>query len=173
MRIEPPPGSDMPPFIVPLSPGDAGVIETLAAMSAVARDAAESPAFSRYHEHAGIDPLGYSYFLFTLLKARVDFQRDPARVEWVQHPAAMLAEIERKGVIWGDCDDRALLGVTIALASGYQPYWVVIGQDAGAPFQHVYFGIRGGLVIDPQETNRADDEAPHVRRLEIDLQSRN
>ena len=69
---------------------------------------------------------------------RFSFVRDPQNVEFLKSPAYMLGEWDRTGRITGDCDDAAILGASVALASGYRVRWVLLGFTPGAPFKHVY-----------------------------------
>lgn len=70
--------------------------------------------------------------------SRFHFVRDPSGVELLKSPAYMLGEWERTGRITGDCDDAAILGASIALASGYRVRWVLLGFHPRHPFKHVY-----------------------------------
>ncbi len=70
--------------------------------------------------------------------SRFQFVRDPSGVELLKSPAYMLGERDRTGRIAGDCDDAAILGAAIALATGYRVRWVLLGFTPGAPFKHVF-----------------------------------
>lgn len=172
IRVEPPTAGGELAWTLP--PGDEGVYETLAAMEAVARDAAQR---STCRAIAGV---GYELTmrswtpvrLWTWLRDHVQFERDPARLEWLQHPerfGVRALNAKYMGKAKGDCDDRALLGAGIALALGWPVSWKVIGAHAGGPFQHVYFVVHGErdddgyFAVDPQETKVPGDEAPHAR----------
>jgi hypothetical protein len=69
---------------------------------------------------------------------RFKFVRDPVGVELLKSPAYMVGEWERTGRITGDCDDAAILGASIALASGYRVRWVLLGFAPAAPFKHIF-----------------------------------
>lgn len=169
--VEPPPlpGLGAAPLRLPLPDGDAGVMNTLAAMSALARDAAALPivrAFAmadRERRAPDADQLWH-----TLARA-VKFKRDPDRLELLRHPAGLIRDmaVSRRAAL-GDCDDRAVLGASIALARGWPCSLRVIGQRADGPYQHVYLVLdgvpgRGSVAIDPQETNKVGAEAAHER----------
>ncbi len=70
--------------------------------------------------------------------SRFKFVRDPRDVELLKSPAYMLGEWDRTGRITGDCDDAAILGASVALASGYRVRWVLLGFEKGRPFKHVF-----------------------------------
>lgn len=92
--------------------------------------------------------------VYSFLRAKLDFARDPEGVELVRHPDQMIAEYERTGRMHGDCDDLACLGAALCRARGYQAVLIVAGRKAQGPFEHVYYGIVvNGLTIpfDPQE----------------------
>lgn len=72
------------------------------------------------------------------LVRRFRFVRDPRGVELLKSPAVMLEEWAQHGEVSGDCDDAAILGASVALASGYRVRWVVLGFIRGGPLAHVY-----------------------------------
>ncbi len=76
--------------------------------------------------------------------SRFKFVRDPSGVELLKSPAYMLGEWDRTGRITGDCDDAAILGASLALASGYRVRWVLLGFEPGAPFKHVFAEAQKG-----------------------------
>ncbi|MBS0187218.1 MAG: hypothetical protein JSS51_04060 [Planctomycetes bacterium] len=114
--------------------GDAGTDDTIAAMIAVAQNAATTMREDLRFLFGALD-------IYRALDMFVDFKADPERVELVRHPAQMIAEIRASGSTKGDCDDRATLGVSAMLAS-YMPnvVLVVAGSKVDQDFQHVYCG---------------------------------
>lgn len=72
------------------------------------------------------------------LVRRFTFVPDPRGVELLKSPRYMLQEWEQDGEIRGDCDDAAILGASLALASGYRVRWILLGFHPGHPFKHVY-----------------------------------
>lgn len=75
---------------------------------------------------------------------RFRFVRDPQGVELLKSPSVMLQEWEIGGEATGDCDDAAILGAAVALASRYRVRWVVLGFHRGGPFGHVYAEVWDG-----------------------------
>lgn len=149
-----------------LSGGDRGTRETLAAMAELVRDAARRPDVRRFARamKANQWPLGS---LWRVLRSRVVFEADPPGQELVRHPSQLLAEILSAGTARGDCDDRAMLGASLARAMGYQVAFVTIGRDPAAEMEHVYFAVRVGgrwTPLDPQEVSRPGREVHHARR---------
>lgn len=76
------------------------------------------------------------------LTRRFQFVRDPRGVELLKSPQVMLEEWERSGRATGDCDDAAILGAAVALASGYRVRWVLLGFRKSGPYGHVYAEAR-------------------------------
>lgn len=73
------------------------------------------------------------------------FARDPAGVEMVSRPGAMLDEFRCVGYITGDCDDAAVLGAAIGKAVGFPARFVVLGfHGPRSPFTHVFTELMEG-----------------------------
>jgi hypothetical protein len=170
LAVAPPLGDDRPPLRVILTPGDAGIYQTLSVMESVARDATRSRLIPMLAAHARY-PSSVAAGLWSVL-SRVVFRADETGVEALQHPTraasiVLAYETYRGEPFRGDCDDRAMLGASLALVLGVRVGYRVVGQRADGPFQHVYLVVqeRGGevIAIDPQETAALGDEPPHER----------
>jgi hypothetical protein len=57
------------------------------------------------------------------------FRRDPWGVEWVTAPERQLAIIRARGLIYGDCDDAAVLGATLGRAAGFSGDFVLLSFE--------------------------------------------
>lgn len=172
LRIEPAPFTDAEPFVEPLPGGDDAVIRTLEAMRELVAHELPNPLVQSLAAQVGRPGRTYAnaIALFKLMRERVRFNRDPARLEWLQRPSRLAAEIMVRGQAVGDCDDRAMLAASLALALGMRPAFVVIGTRADGPYEHVYYALWMGEVarwqpFDPQEVAEPFREAPHERKL--------
>jgi hypothetical protein len=143
-----------------LAKGDAGIWQTLAAMSELSRNAAKSEpigtlaAIARTLNHREPLPLGAIY---TMMKNCATFRADPLGVEWLRDPAAVAALIvaNKKPLI--DCDDRAMLTASIIIACGGRALFGVCSRqdEPLGPFVHVFPGAEmpagNALWLDAQE----------------------
>ena len=121
------------PAMVSLSPPDERtgstdrqVLETLWLMKAIAHDAV--PDVPRY----GTPPEIYDF-----VRQHMKFRADPAHAEKLIHPGQLAQDIERDGIGFGDCDDRAMLQAAMLLKIGSPCAFVVMGRDRLGNFQHV------------------------------------
>ncbi len=157
---------------LPLADGDAGTMQTLAAMRAVIHDAAESAhvrgiaAGLAAGKWTGRD---VADAVFYWVKPRCRFQADPPGVEHLRHPHQLLSEISAAGVALCDCDDVSMLTAAILTAANLTAVLTVCAREPG-PFEHVYTGVLIGgerYALDPQEFASPGEEAPAVRRHTI------
>jgi transglutaminase-like putative cysteine protease len=106
------------------------------------------------------------------LNRRFRFVRDPQGVELLKSPEVMLQESDLQGEAAGDCDDAAILGASVALASGYRVRWVVLGFQRGGPYGHVYAEANDGHGWQDFDVTRPAQFPPGLkahRRLVIPL----
>lgn len=156
-----------------LSAGDAGTVETLAAMQALVDASANDPRVVKrwkiLREYqamelgagAGDDSVLPPWRLvWNLTREHVRFAADPRRAELIREPLYaldMLAEARERAVkakgrgaayaIPGDCDDRAVLGATLSRLEGYDVAFVTLSQHPDGAWQHVLWAIAGGPVL--------------------------
>lgn len=116
-------------------------VQTLSRMADLTRDAVT-------HEEMrdaaiGIHQMSYgdNYYSFpqtvkAWLTNRYVFTSDPG--EMLIHPLKQLADLQRRGVIYGDCDDVAMLSAAILAAMGYQVRFKAIILAADGSFRHVF-----------------------------------
>jgi len=155
-------GQAEPARWVSLPYGEAGTWATVAAMRQVAREAARNPFIvdTARAIHAG-DPVQ----LRNWLQAHFRFQLDPQVYEAIWTPLAQLQQISRRGYALGDCDDAAVLGAALALASGLPVRFVLLAFDRGM-YSHVY-AEAGGIELDV--TKPSQRVAPAVRRASVEV----
>jgi hypothetical protein len=156
-----------------LSPGDAGTVQTLAAMQALvdasAQDRRVVNAWKMLREiqavelgtRAGADSVLPPWRLvWQLTRHHVRFAADPKRAELIREPLYVLdtlAEARERVVrskgrdavyaVPGDCDDRAVLGATLSRLEGYDVAFVTLSDQPGGAWKHVLWAIRGGPVL--------------------------
>jgi Transglutaminase-like superfamily len=117
------------PFVTVLQPGDAGTEDTLLAMREMAH--ASVPVLPPWlPTDAGA--------IHDWLAAHVRFRADPIDRETVESPAAMLDQVMRQGVAYGDCDDLAVLAAGLGLRAGLVPRFRVVAFDRYGPYAHVW-----------------------------------
>lgn len=158
------------PLAFDLAQGDAGTEQTLGAMKAIARHAAMTPRVQTIGR-AIIDAARRlrntdAAQLWHAMNEMMTFQRDPPRIEELNYPTEYLSGLTSRRL--GDCDDRATLGASLALAMGLVPEFVVMGTRADGPFEHVYLRVvnpdGSTFAIDPQETETPGAEVPAARK---------
>lgn len=74
--------------------------------------------------------------MYSVLIGSTRFVRDPTRKEAIQSPRAMLAEVGKRGVTSGDCDELSTLLATMLSAIGHEPRFRFGARDSG--WQHVW-----------------------------------
>lgn len=123
-----------------LPPGDLGTDCSIAAMRAIAEDAAESSdrvkKLARMLNGHGLGPLN----LYNWCRAHAKFRRDTPGFEHVRHPDQVLRQIEAEGIAEIDCDCLATLACAVLLRMHWRPAFVVVArQPAPEPFAHVFW----------------------------------
>lgn len=174
--VEPTPAAAIagtPPLRLQLEPGDVGTDTTVAAMLELVRDAApqiDLPKAWRSKKYLRGQLYSWLQFAFR-------FRADVRGQERLQNPLALWAQL-RNGPVEGDCDDLTALACTILAAAGIPCSIIVVGKKAGAPFQHVFYGIGAGTGItdqlpadvrpfDPQENTPPGRMPPGVQRVRV------
>jgi hypothetical protein len=134
--------------IGPIQHGPKGTDETVAAIWGIVKDAAADPGIKLVARR-----LGHPEELYHYLRAHVRFVPDPAGVELIRTPQAILRTIQKRGFATGDCDDLATFGAALLRAMGREPVLVVTGRPRkGSPraFRHILFGFVAERVAWPR-----------------------
>lgn len=101
------------------------------------------------------------------------FVRDPVGVEWIYHPASMLAAVAREGYVHGDCDDIAVLTATMGMAVGYPARFVAVAFASDAPMSHVWAELldsaTGWTVCDPSRELQPLGALTIARRIVMEV----
>ncbi len=63
----------------------------------------------------------------------IPYFRDPASVEWLRDPVALVEEIEKHGKVRADCDEVAMLIAALWMAAGNDAEFVTVSFSAGPP----------------------------------------
>jgi len=158
-----------------LAQGDAGVMQTLAAMWAVIDDAARSPIVQRVA--AGLRQSGNQLqAVYDWIVDHVEFARDPWHIEHLRHPEQLIVEAAQEGVARGDCDDVAMLGASLLRWLEFEPVLIVVGRFVDRPYEHVFFGEYLGfdgsgrrlvIAMDPQQRVPIGQWPPGVVRTAV------
>jgi hypothetical protein len=136
-----------------LPSGDAGIAATVAAMQATIDDAVAAATTGRalrlvaqeVSAAAGTPgAVPFARELWNWLADHVHFQRDPAAVELLRAPGALLACIDQDGECEGDCDDLAMLAASILAVAGLRPVLITVGRRRTGQLEHVFAGVRLG-----------------------------
>jgi hypothetical protein len=166
---------------LPLDKGDAGIDQTAAAMAAVIHSAAASAIVQDFTARMipkDVSPEGRAVRVYYVLQQVLYYKADPKGVEMLRHPDQLVTEInaaastntDKTGC---DCDDVAMLGAAMLLASGIDAALIVMAAKPGGEFIHVYFAARipdpttgkmRTLPLDPQETKTPFTERKAARR---------
>ena len=119
--------------------GDAGALETLHHMAAIAREAAIDPLVREVAAvlawRTGTDAGAQARRLRGWLAGRVGFLRDPIVAEAVHRPATLIRDIAQRGRVEVDCDDVAVLAAALGMAIGLRARFVILGRDG---WEHVF-----------------------------------
>lgn len=116
--------------------GDAGILETLRAMSDLTLQDAADPLIQETSTRI-LGETGGPLELRAWLDARFRFADDPPSHELVRSPRTQLLDLEERGWIEGDCDDAAVLAAALGIAAGYRARWVVVALG-WRPYEHVW-----------------------------------
>ena len=165
--------SAAPLWRVPLAGGDAGILQTLAAMRRDARTFAAVPALRTYARGlAGTASRAAQYQrLRAFLATNTTYADDPADTELIRTGYEQLRRITARGRVAGDCDDVATLSAGLARALGARARFVVLGFDDPGPlaaYAHVYtdMEVAPGVWRDFDLT-RTPTTPPATRRWEV------
>ena len=129
-----------------LPQGDAGVVLTIAAMTAIVHDAVQNSAIVRdvaaaLQRSASRDGRDVGEEVYWWLVQRVRFQRDPQGVEKLRTPDQMLTTIHSAGFDKVDCDELATLAAALLRVMGKFPAFIVMSLQPKRPFHHVFYGL--------------------------------
>jgi hypothetical protein len=119
-----------------------GVMRTLELMRELANQPGEVVELeaARLWELARGDGNAFPGVLRRYLEEHTRYEDDPYNVELLREPAYALHVIQEDGVLWGDCDDVAVLGAALALAVGLPSRFKVLAW--AGPLSHVYAEVR-------------------------------
>jgi len=136
-------------------------------MAALAREAANDPAFVFIIEENAIGPSSPADLRYIDLWIRQRFKYRNEREEVVRTPQAMIEEWLRTGDFEGDCDDISTLAAAILLVNHLPATFVAIRWNADDPeFKHV-FTESNGYILDA--TVRPGTEYREIERIEYVL----
>lgn len=132
--------------VAPLAPENLGTFQTVGSMERLVDEASRTPAV-RYAAEEIVrssnvregDERGEVGAVFDWVKRHYHYLADPYGFEQIKTPALMLAEIERNGEYFGDCDDATVLVLALLKSIGY-PVAAVVMSSVGnltGRFNHV------------------------------------
>lgn len=103
---------------------------------------------------------------------RVPYLRDPATVEWVRDPVALLEEIQKHGIVRADCDEIAILIAALWMSVGNRADFATVGFERGGPATHVLARcfvpkLDVPIICDPVAGTRELKMAQSVRFFDI------
>jgi len=92
------------------------------------------------------------------VKRKVRYVRDPNNIEYLQDPVDLVKHIQNN-TAQGDCDDQALLTITLLLSVGVQPFLRAVRYtdlSSGGNYNHIYvvvyernpYGQKQRIVLD-------------------------
>jgi len=131
--------------------GKAGTIETLRIMRQIVNRDSADPFVRKTAEAIVRDCRGHDFgcevkALFTFVRDRITYRRDPLTTEYVQDSRRTL----ESGI--GDCDCKVVLLCSLLQSLGHRTKFIVIGTDADN-FSHVYCAVymrgAGWVALDP------------------------
>lgn len=157
-----------------IPPGDPGAEETLVTMHQMVQQALREPVLvaeaRRIVAVAPGDVDGAIERIEDVLRQRVRYVDDPPMLELLQTPDQLLRQLGTAGVVYGDCDDTAIVAATLGGAMGIPWRFRAVGFDPDGPLVHVYTLLRGARAWVSMDTtrNRAQATPVPVRVLEVE-----
>ncbi len=102
---------------------------------------------------------------------RLPYLRDPATVEWLRDPVALLADVQKYGIARADCDEIAMLTAALWMALGNQADFATVGFSSSGPATHVLARaylpkVNIPIVCDPVAGTREPSMLQKVRFFE-------
>jgi len=166
-----------------LSSSDRGNYETVEIMRRKARENSSHPLVRglalKVLEQSGVKSHNFvdeAKALAEFIQKEVRYVRDTNDVEQLHDPVYMIRRII-EGTAQGDCDDMALILVTLLLSVGHQPYFAIVRyREVAGPFNHIYVveydrnwgGAKKRIVMDTILKDRPiGTEVPHKSKMEI------
>lgn len=158
--------------------GDAGVIQTLQYMTGLIDAAVDSPVivtFARQLAAADVtrNQVSQANVIRSWLARVWRYVDDPNDRELLRDAPAMLREYAVHHVVYGDCDEAAVLGASLGKAIGLSAQLVALGfdTDAAQRFQHVYAQLLtdGGQVVELDVTKPRGPIPQVTRTLTMDV----
>lgn len=153
--------------------GEAGTRATLRQMRKIARQGVQDRQLvnlaSRITEGRQGSAASTALALRGWLNSRVSFQRDPYGIETVREVSEMLADLAERGAVYGDCDDVAVLGAALGVASGLAARYVAVAFRADGPFRHVWTDVGDGLRWWQLDVTRPPDAPEPVRAMTLEV----
>lgn len=157
-----------------VAPGDPGAAETLLLMRQLVRDATRDAGLiqeaRRIVAAPSRDPADVVEGITDVLTNRVRYTDDPPFLELLQTPQALLEQLATRGVVYGDCDDTAILAAFLGVAHGLPFRFRAVGFQDPGPLIHVYTLLRvdGEWVTLDTTRNRCQATPSPVRGLEVE-----
>lgn len=161
-----------------------GNLKTVQVMRKIAHDRAGHPtvralalAIINHERTLSHDYVNEALAIGRFVQRHVAYVRDAAGFEQLHDPILMIEKINA-GQARGDCDDMALLIVTLLLSIGHFPSFRVVKYNRASPsFNHIYVvdyerngrGPRERVVLDAiMKDEPMGYEVPHVQGKEIE-----
>lgn len=110
------------------------------------------------------------------VNSHVPYLRDPATVEWLRDPLALIEEIQatgqngKLGIVRADCDEIAMLCASLAMAVGNECDFVPVGFLTGGAPTHVLCRVHvhkapAPVIIDPVAGTREAKMASTIKNF--------
>jgi transglutaminase-like putative cysteine protease len=129
--------------------GDYGATQTVERMRALANESLAVPivvetARGIVSTVASRDYLAMAQAIRSWLSRNFKFIPDPVGVELLTSPEYQLRKFQANGIIYGDCDDAAVLGAALGKAVGIGARYVAVSfRPYPAPLTHIYTVLTG------------------------------
>lgn len=158
--------------------GDAGVRQTLEVMAGLVDHAVNEPAIVTFARHVAAsaairDQYRQAVAIRSWLASVWRYVDDPNDRELLRDPAAMLQDYTNYSVIYGDCDEAAVMGAALGKAVGMSAELVALGfvTDPTARYQHVFAQLLtdDGQTVDLDVTKPRGPVPQVARMLTMDV----
>lgn len=165
-------------FVTTIPDGDAGTYATVGHMARLAVEGSIAPLVRQVASRLVLgvsDGTLQARILRDWVSERTMFLPDPAGAEALHHPAWLLGQIGRVGIVQVDCDDVALLAAAMGASIGLRARFVVVGfSSPNAPFRHVWTELADSrapvwVAVDPTRPMQGLLNAPVSRTWVLEI----
>lgn len=153
------------PLMIPQLPAEAGVVQTMGLLRALANQAAGDPRIVNQARAALSLAAHPAEAIARWVRQKVRYTPDAEEAEEITHPSSIALAIDAGMIPAGDCDDMVGYAAALLRALGLHPYMEVVGQ--GDQYHHVFLSLDGRRIDPTVSEFRPPFPATRWLRLEV------